>query len=124
MHRVLVVDDDVDLAETIKLEVELLLEEVTVDMAYNGRESLQLSKKEKYHLIITDFKMPEMNGVEFITAMKTNQHNPNSDTPIILISAFIPDVKNILDLDGNILLVDKPYDPEKFRKNIQGLVQR
>ena len=63
--------------------------------------------------------MPQMNGVEFITAMRSESDNSNSKTPVIFISAFIPDVKGILQLQDNTIFVEKPYVPHSFRRNIK-----
>ncbi len=123
MYQVLVVDDEIDMADTIKMEVELLFPDaVHVDLAYSGLESLTLSKIKKYDLVITDFKMPKMNGVEFITAMKSDKRSLNINTPVIFISAFIPDVKDIYQLKENTIFIDKPYEPNSFRRNIKMLI--
>jgi CheY-like chemotaxis protein len=122
MYKILVVDDEVDMAETIKMEVELLLDNSQVDLAYSGLDSLEMSGNKKYDLVITDFKMPKMNGVEFITAMKSSEDSLNTDTPVIFISAFIPDVKDIFELKDNTIFIDKPYDPKSFRRNIKMMI--
>ena len=120
MYKILIVDDEVDMAETIRDEIDLFLDEnVTLTLAFNGKEALDLTLSEKFNLIITDFKMPRMNGVEFITQMKTNSENENKNTPVIFISAFIPDVKGILSLQEGTIFIEKPYVPQSFRRNIK-----
>ena len=123
MYNILIVDDEVDMAETLQMEVELLFpNNVSIDLAYSGLESLDFAQRKKYDLVITDFRMPKMNGVEFVTAMKSSQSSLNIATPVIFISAFIPDVKDILQLQENTIFVDKPYDSESFRRNIKMLI--
>lgn len=123
MYNVLIVDDEIDMVDTLKMEVELLFpDNVKVTTAYDGQDSLEKSSHNQFDLVITDFKMPKKNGVEFITAMKASEELPNFTTPVIFISAFIPDVKDILQLRENTIFVDKPYDPKSLRRNIKILM--
>jgi YesN/AraC family two-component response regulator len=123
MYKVLIVDDEIDMVETLEMEVELLFPaNVSIDLAYSGLESLDFAQRTKYDLVITDFRMPKMNGVEFVTAMKSSESSLNINTPVIFISAFIPDVKDIYQLQENTIFVDKPYDPESFRRNLKMLI--
>lgn len=73
MHqqRILVVDDDTDLREVIRLW--LVKANVEVLVASNGDEAFQLlANAESVDLILTDFMMPEMNGIELVRQVKAN----------------------------------------------------
>ncbi|MCP4692437.1 MAG: response regulator, partial [Desulfobacterales bacterium] len=62
--KILVVDDELIVRDSMK---ELLLEEgFTVEMAGSGREALEMLGRETYNLMLTDIKMPEMDGVELL----------------------------------------------------------
>lgn len=80
--RILVVDDEEDVRETLSEMIKELGYQVVV--AENGKEALDRIKTEKVDLIITDLSMPKMNGLELIVTSK--RINPN--IPIGVISAF------------------------------------
>lgn len=80
---ILVVEDEAKLREIYR---ETLTDEgyqvLTVD---NGRKALTAARgPQKIDLIITDIKMPEMHGVEFVTALREAGY----DTPVIMCSAY------------------------------------
>ena len=66
--RVLIVDDD----EMIRIMLEDSLVEAgyTVDIATNGREALEHLRSNTCRLVISDWEMPEMNGVELCRAVR------------------------------------------------------
>jgi CheY-like chemotaxis protein len=80
-------------------------------------------------LIITDYKMPQMNGIEFIKRIrgkfynyKCYNSNSNSQLKIMLISAFM---KNDLDSHNelNSLKIEKPIRLELFKEEVQKLMK-
>ena len=62
MHRVLVVDDDKVLQDSVKQALEF--HHFRVDTADNGKEALSAVYREKYDLVVMDVNMPEMSGME------------------------------------------------------------
>jgi len=85
--KVLVVDDDISMREMISL----LLRHVghNVSLVENWKEALNLLKSENFDILMTDFRMPAMegivNGIELIRFIKLNKLNP--EMKIILMSA-------------------------------------
>jgi CheY-like chemotaxis protein len=81
--HVLLVDDSSDGL----LVRRALLEELgcTVDVAHNGEEGLQLFRSSNFDVVVTDYRMPRMNGVEMIALIR--QTNPNAR--IVLLSGFV-----------------------------------
>ena len=79
---ILVVEDEAKLREIYK---EALAEEgYEVLMVDNGRKALTVVRGAAVDLIITDIKMPEMHGVEFVTALR----EAGFETPVIMCSAY------------------------------------
>ena len=82
--EILLVDDDKDMCES-------LADVITLDCPYNVStttrpfEALEMVKEKDFSLIIIDYKMPEMNGVELLKRLK--QIKP--DTIIFMLTAFI-----------------------------------
>ena len=82
--RVLLADDDNVLLETGKEE--LIAIGVTVDTAQSGAEAVQaVSDRKDYRVVILDWKMPDMDGVE---AARQIRAKLGDDVPILMISAY------------------------------------
>ena len=79
-NKILLVDDEQDLRDV--LEISLLDFGYTVLTAENGKEALEVFKKENPIIVLTDIKMPEMGGIELLSKIKN--HNP--DTEVIIIT--------------------------------------
>jgi CheY-like chemotaxis protein len=64
-----------------------VLEELgyVVHTGANGEEALHLLEREKVDLVVTDFRMPNMDGVELISRIR----ELHGDVPIILLSGFV-----------------------------------
>ncbi|MFQ5835030.1 MAG: response regulator [bacterium] len=66
--KILVVDDDLGIRELLR---ELLSEEgYPVKMAQNGKEALLKARKESFDLVLTDLRMPEMDGVQLLKELR------------------------------------------------------
>ena len=87
--RVLVVDDSPSMRRvTVERLGELGFE--MVEMADNGRKGLEcLTGRKKYHLVCTDWNMPEMNGIEMIEAIRGNAKI--GELPIIMLTSHSTD---------------------------------
>lgn len=57
----------------------------TVDCADNATSGLELFERNAYDLVVTDFRMPDMNGVEFIAEIRRRRPH----VPIVLLSGFV-----------------------------------
>ena len=68
MHKVLVVDDDKVLQESVKQALEY--HHFFVNTANNGKEALNAVYREKYDLVVMDVNMPEMDGLEALVEIK------------------------------------------------------
>ncbi|MBI5374505.1 MAG: sigma-54-dependent Fis family transcriptional regulator [Candidatus Schekmanbacteria bacterium] len=80
--RVLVVDDDIEMAEVLKDF--LVTEGFDVAIAKNGKEAIELIENEDFALAITDMKMPEMNGMQLLKKIKSEK----PEVEVIMITAF------------------------------------
>ncbi len=82
MHKVLVVDDDKVLQESVKQALEF--HHFKVDVADNGKIAVGAVYREKYDLIVMDVNMPEMSGLEALVEMK--KHDPS--LIVIILTAY------------------------------------
>ncbi|MCR5344337.1 MAG: response regulator [Butyrivibrio sp.] len=82
---VLIVDDnDVNLVVARNLLKDTL---VNIDTAASGKEALEMSMEKKYDIMLIDHRMPEMDGMELLWRLKSDENNPNKDTPSIALTA-------------------------------------
>lgn len=81
--RVLIVDDEPDIVETIKFNLEL--ENIECLIADNGEQALALVQQEKPDLIILDIMLPKMNGYKVARLLKFNEAYKH--IPIIMLTA-------------------------------------
>jgi two-component system, NtrC family, nitrogen regulation response regulator NtrX len=80
MARILIVDDEKSIRRTLRDILEY--EDFTVEEAGDGQEGLTMALKEKYDIILSDIKMPKLDGMEFLDKYMAT----NPDTPIVMIS--------------------------------------
>lgn len=91
MAKILIIDDERGIRNTLR---EILADEGhNVEVAENGINGLQMATKNAYDLIFSDIKMPEMDGIEVLSAIKhtgeyANQNTPiaSAETPIVMIT--------------------------------------
>jgi Response regulator containing CheY-like receiver, AAA-type ATPase, and DNA-binding domains len=67
----LVVDDEIEMR--IALETTLKREGHHITLAENGKQALEELNEDSFDLVLTDVKMPKMNGVELLKALKKNR---------------------------------------------------
>ena len=82
MPTLLIVEDEAKMRRL--LELNLAEEGYTVHTAADSEAALNTLRQEKIDLILTDFKLPGMNGLEFLQAVKRT----NATIPVVLMTAF------------------------------------
>ena len=114
--RVLVVEDDPDLAA---LEAEVLkLRGHEVEVASNGREALEAVERARPDLILLDIKMPVMNGREF--ADEYRRREP-STAPIVVVTAADDAQRRAAEV-GASGWIAKPFDPDALVDKVTTLL--
>lgn len=86
--KVLIVDDQILFADNLKLMLETLTEDINViDVAHNGQEATEMSKRYEPNIILMDVRMPVKDGVEATKDIKKLL----PDTKIIMLTMFVDD---------------------------------
>jgi DNA-binding NtrC family response regulator len=103
--RVLVVDDDWQMAKT--LADVLNLKGFEAEAACSGNGALEMLEENRFDCVITDIKMPDVNGVDLLRAIKSMRPH----LPVVLMSAYAPsDLVHDGLRDGAIASFVKPLD--------------
>ena len=118
-HRVLVVDDDVEIGQYISQELGRYYK---FGICTNGKEGLKELLQNDYDLVVSDVMMPEMDGFSMLRMIKTNLNL--SHIPVIMLTSK-SDVANRLEgLErGADAFLAKPFDMEELHMVINNLIQ-
>jgi len=118
--RILIVEDERDIVETIQFRLEL--EGLECLVAYDGEEALVKAKKENPHLILLDVMMPKINGYQVCRLLKSDQEY--SHIPIIMLTAKAQESDKFWGKEsGADDYLTKPFEMEKLIQKIQGYLE-
>ena len=118
---ILVVDDEPDIREAVRDVLESSVDGATVHVSESGRAALDWLAGHHVDLIVTDYKMPGMNGVQLLDAAEDVMPGVRH----ILVTAF--DRELVKDLGGrasNERIVQKPLDAERLIKEVERALSR
>lgn len=119
---ILVVDDDPLVVKTIFEIISSDTPEYNFYQANNGRMGYEVAEIKKPNLIITDWDMPEMNGIELIKQLKANP--TTKDIPVIMASGIMTSSENLktaLDA-GAVDFLRKPIDPIELKARVNSML--
>lgn len=106
---ILVVDDETDILDSITALMQAVNSSPRVLTARDGKDALEILDKESVDLIVTDYRMPRMDGLELLRIAR--ERNP--EMPMILITAY-PDPAledTAMHTLGVSHFIRKPFDP-------------
>jgi len=116
---VLVVDDEVHIVYIVAIKLRNNGYEVI--SAENGAEALELALREKPDIIVTDYQMPVMTGLELVE--KLRQHEETKDIPVIMLTArsfaIEQEQQDALQISG---CLSKPFSPRELLGNIEDIL--
>ena len=119
MPKVLVVDDDIKLLKMLKRT--LVFENLDVLTATNGREALEVVQQESPDLLIVDWMMPEMDGLELIQYLR----DANNRMPILMLTARDAVENRVFGLEsGADDYLVKPFAPAELVARVHALLRR
>lgn len=118
-YRILLVEDEIDLAELIRINLEI--EGYKVLIAPHGAIAIQKLKSESFDLIIMDIMMPSMDGITATQHIRLT----NNDIPIMILSASNSSKDRINGLrSGADDYMSKPFELEELLLRVQKLIRR
>ena len=118
--RILIVDDEIEMAQMLKLRLEANQYEVMI--ANDGKEGLDKARKEKPDLLILDLMLPLMDGYKVCGFLKKDFRYAH--IPIILFTARAQDKDKFLGQEaGADAYITKPFEPTILLRKITELLK-
>ncbi len=114
MARILVVDDEKKMRHLLSLMLENQGHDA--EQAKDGVEALEKVSQKPYDLVITDIRMPRMDGKEFFRQMKSL----GIDIPVIFITAFATVESAVESLqEGVVDYISKPFEQDRILMTVE-----
>ena len=116
--RVLLVEDDQDIVRVVKTYLER--DGFTVDVAEDGLTGLQKALEGNPALVVLDWMLPGLNGLEFMKRLRNEL-----PTPIIMLTARTEESDRVLGLEfGADDYVTKPFSPRELVARVKAVLRR
>ncbi len=116
--RILVVDDEERMCRNLKRILES--ENYRVETALDGISGIQKLKKSKYHLVITDLRMPK-GGFEILSYLKSRV----KQTPVIVMTGFSKEYNEEECLQWGVAqYFPKPFEPQDMVDSVKNILGR
>jgi DNA-binding response OmpR family regulator len=118
--KILIVDDEVDLVETVRFPLEM--EGFNVLVSYNGEDALNQARKEKPDLILLDLMLPKLDGYKVCRLLKFDERYKN--IPILMLTAKTQEKDKALGMEtGANDYITKPFDLDKLVEKVKLYLQ-
>jgi CheY-like chemotaxis protein/predicted regulator of Ras-like GTPase activity (Roadblock/LC7/MglB family) len=120
-YRVLIVDDEPHVTVVLARSLSKLGTDYLIETANSGEEALKKARETHYDLVITDYQMPEMSGLDLTIALR----NLTPETRLVLMTAYgsseLRDAVGSMELTGYL---DKPFTLDQIREIVQNAIGR
>ncbi len=112
--KLMIIDDEMPILESLKMALRPTGYECTVFQ--NSREAVEAYKREHYDVVITDYMMPEMNGIEVLKAIR--ESDPEA---LVIILTGYADIENAIAAvnHGAHAFFRKPLDFRDFMQTLR-----
>ena len=118
--RVLIVDDDQTVLYMLENSLSRLGADYEIHTAMDSTEALQQLEEQPFDLVVADYMMPKITGVDLATAI----HKISPDTQVVLMTAYgtsrLRDTSKIVGIDGYL---DKPFTIDEIHRVIQKTIR-
>lgn len=117
-EKVLIVDDEPENLEALKRLVGKVLPGAQIVNAADGLMAFQKARNESFSLIITDYKMPKLNGAKLVNSLRDNEYNKK--THMVVLSGYVEEAQEECKHFKlkDVLFLDKPIDTATFSEQV------
>jgi DNA-binding response OmpR family regulator len=118
MTHILLVEDELALASVI--QAELTTADYTVRLAHNGLDALALFNAQTFDLVILDWMMPGLDGLETLRRLRTT-----SAVPVLMLTARSEEIDRVIGLElGADDYLTKPFGMRELMARVRALLRR
>lgn len=121
-YKILLVDDSI----TTRTMEKNILSKVgyDIEIAENPLEAFDKMKISRFDLIISDIEMPEMDGLEFLEQLKTNEMY--FDIPVIMVSSLITEEykQRAMDLGAKKYIIKSEFSQDEFQETVSKILRK
>jgi two-component system alkaline phosphatase synthesis response regulator PhoP len=119
--KILIVDDEPDLVETVRYPLEM--EGYQVLVAYNGEEGLNQARKDSPDLIILDLMLPKLDGYKVCRLLKFDERYKH--IPILMLTAKTQEKDRLLGKEtGADEYMTKPFDIDQLLEKVKSYLSK
>lgn len=109
MPDILIIEDDIRMRSLLREILER--EGYTTSVVENGRDAITLLKEGLFNVVLTDLRMPDVDGMEILNYSK----EVNPDTPVIVITAYASVDSAVRAMkNGAYDYIEKPFEPDEL----------
>ena len=117
--RILVVEDDRDIAHLLKIHLADIAFEV--DVVDNGQDGLNRAGNHQYDLVILDLMLPKMDGLEVCRSLR----NQSVHVPVLMLTARSSELDRVLGLElGADDYLTKPFSVKELQARVKAILRR
>ena len=118
--KILIVDDEHDILTSVKMFVESLgYAAKTVD---NGKNALDMLKKERFDLVLLDMLMPQMSGKEVLENIRANRLLKDQKVAFLTVVQLNQNGTDIIEKLKPVDYIEKPVDAGVFKKKLHKIL--
>ena len=113
--RILIVDDEEDLTWSISMSLARNGHALDITCTNSGNSALELLSHDRYDLVVTDLRMPGVNGIQLVDVVRMDY----PQTHVIVMTAYgSREVREFLERWQSIGYIEKPFEFEELRNLI------
>lgn len=117
--RILVAEDEIDLAQALKMMLEM--QKYSVEMVHDGEDALFYAESTPYDLILLDVMMPKKSGIEVVRELRSN----GIHTPVLMLTAKSQLEDKVTGLEeGADDYLTKPFEGAELLARVKSLLRR
>ena len=121
--NILIVDDDIKIASVVRKVLESL-GFVSIKLARDGTKALQIMREGRIDMVITDWRMSPMDGINLVKYLRTSEESPNRFVAIIMLTGNVEREQVEIARDAGITeFVIKPFSAKTLCDRIVALIE-
>lgn len=122
---VLVVDDEVEIREMLKEFLSSMGCWDFIVEAEDGHRAIAKAQNQRFDLIVTDFKMPKMDGLSLVKHLRATKEDQNQRTPVFFLSGNFTKETIAKALSQEVrYFMAKPFTGDAFIKKVEEILQK